>query len=113
MIVPTADGTPWAAPVNAPGNGGVELSPFHIVALTFQRARQLKAGARPRVESAAHRPTRLALLEVLSDTVSWSVSEAPPPVGDQPRTDNTPPPPDQPRRGEPTGARKAALALGV
>lgn len=111
MIVPTAGGTPWAAPVNAAGNG-VELSPFHIAALTFQRARQLKNGARPRVESASHRPTRLALLEVLSDRVSWTVSAAPPPPGEQPRTDATPPPADQPRRGEPTGAR-AAVLLGV
>ena len=110
MIVPTADGTPWAAPVKAEGEG-VKLNAFHIVALTFQRARQLQAGARPRVEYDSQRPTRLALLEVLSDAVSWSVAEAPPPVGDQPRTDNVVPPPDQPRRPA-TGPRKAALLLG-
>jgi len=41
--------------------------------MTFQRARQLKNGARPRVDSADHRPTRLALLEVLANTISWTV----------------------------------------
>jgi DNA-directed RNA polymerase subunit K/omega len=41
--------------------------------VAFQRARQLQAGARPRVESASHSPTRLALLEVLADTISWTV----------------------------------------
>jgi DNA-directed RNA polymerase subunit K/omega len=64
----------------APGNGtgnGLGLSPFHIAALAFQRARQLKNGARPRVDAAGHRPTRLALLEVLADTISWSVEEKP------------------------------------
>lgn len=107
MIVPMADGTPWAAPVNAAGEG-VQLSAFHIVALTFLRARQLQAGARPRVESESQRPTRVALYEVLSDAVSWSVSEAPPPVGEQPRTDNVPPPPDRP-----LPIRKAGLALRI
>ena len=109
MIVPTADGSPWAAPETAPGTGA-HLNNFHIVALTFLRARQLQAGARPRVESASQRPTRVALFEVLSDAVSWSVAEAPPPVGEQPRTDNVPPPPDHPRQT--SAARKSPL-LGL
>jgi DNA-directed RNA polymerase subunit K/omega len=54
------------------------LDPFHIVALCFQRARQLKAGARPRVEPGRHSLPRLAQLEVLADTVSWTVAEKPP-----------------------------------
>lgn len=53
---------------------GPQLSRFHIVALTFQRARQLQGGARPRVEAPGHKPPRLALLEVMADTVSWTVS---------------------------------------
>jgi len=111
MIVPTADGTPWAAPDAA--RNGVALNPFHIAALTFQRARQLKNGARPRVESDGHRPTRLALLEVLSDRISWSLSEAPPPAGPTGQS-ATPPVPvaDQPRRGETAKSRSAAL-LGL
>jgi DNA-directed RNA polymerase subunit K/omega len=105
VIVPMADGSPWEAPVSA---NAVRLNAFHIVALTFLRARQLHAGARPRVESASRRPTRVALYEVLSDAVSWTLSEAPPPVGEQPRTDDTPPPPDRPRHAP--GARKSPLS---
>jgi DNA-directed RNA polymerase omega subunit len=51
----------------------VSLSRFHLVALAFQRAKQLQAGARPRVDAAGHKPTRLALLEVMADTISWTV----------------------------------------
>jgi DNA-directed RNA polymerase omega subunit len=54
--------------------GGPLGNRFHVVALAFQRARQLKAGARPRVEAGNHKAVTLALLEVLADTVSWSVS---------------------------------------
>jgi DNA-directed RNA polymerase subunit K/omega len=48
------------------------LSGFHLVSVVFQRAKQLQAGARPRVDAGDHKPTRLALLEVLADTVSWT-----------------------------------------
>jgi len=48
---------------------------FHLLALVFQRTRQLKAGARPRIPAEDHKPTRLALLEVLADTVSWSLED--------------------------------------
>lgn len=70
---------PPAAPHTAPsalaGNSseGVPLSRFHVVALAFQRAKQLQNGARPRVDAAGHKPTRVALLEVLADTISWTV----------------------------------------
>jgi DNA-directed RNA polymerase omega subunit len=46
---------------------------FHLLSLAFQRAHQLNAGARPRVPRRDHKPTRLALLEVMADTVSWSL----------------------------------------
>jgi DNA-directed RNA polymerase subunit K/omega len=49
------------------------LSRFLIVALTFQRVRQLKAGARPRVEAPGRTPARLAFLEVTADTISWTI----------------------------------------
>ena len=48
------------------------LSGFHLVSVVFQRAKQLQAGARPRVEAGHHKSTRVALLEVLADTVSWT-----------------------------------------
>jgi DNA-directed RNA polymerase subunit K/omega len=76
-VLPVAVETPSPAPIES-ARHGLPLSPFHIVALTFQRARQLKSGARPRVEPRDHRPTRLALLEVLADTVSWTIAPAVP-----------------------------------
>jgi DNA-directed RNA polymerase subunit K/omega len=71
MSVSVASVTPPAASITSPRNG--VLSPFHVAALAFQRARQLQAGARPRVESATRSPTRLAVLEVQADTISWTV----------------------------------------
>lgn len=48
------------------------LGGFLLVSVVFERAKQLQKGARPRVEAADHKNTRVALLEVLADTVSWS-----------------------------------------
>jgi DNA-directed RNA polymerase omega subunit len=45
---------------------------FRLVILSFQRARQLQNGARPRVESGGHKPARIAMLEVLAGLISWS-----------------------------------------
>ena len=64
--------TPPDGTITGPRNG-LPMSPFHVAALAFQRARQLQAGARPRVESASRSPARLAVLEVLADAVSWTV----------------------------------------
>jgi DNA-directed RNA polymerase subunit K/omega len=50
------------------------LTGFHLVSVVFQRAKQLQNGARPRVDPGDHKPTRVALLEVLADTVSWSAA---------------------------------------
>lgn len=60
------------ARISLAGNGPI-LGGVHLATLVFQRAKQLKNGSRPRVAAGSHRPTRLALLEVLADTVSWSV----------------------------------------
>jgi DNA-directed RNA polymerase subunit K/omega len=46
---------------------------FHVAAIAFLRAKQLLAGARPRVDSRGHKLVTLALLEVLADTISWHV----------------------------------------
>lgn len=59
--------------VPSTGGGGPALSRFHVAALVFQRARQLNNGAPPRVDPAGHKPLHLALLEVLANTVSWTV----------------------------------------
>lgn len=42
---------------------------FYVATLMFQRARQLKGGARPRVDSRGHTVVRVALLEVLAGLV--------------------------------------------
>ena len=41
-------------------------------AIAFLRTKQLKEGARSRVENAGHKATYLAVLEVLANTISWS-----------------------------------------
>jgi len=45
--------------------------------VAFLRAKQLQCGARPHVEPERHKPTHIALLEVLADTISWSVEDPP------------------------------------
>lgn len=68
----------FSAPVSAAavqGAGDGILDKFHLAALTFQRARQLKNGARPRVDAGSHKFPRVALLEVMGGLVSWSVVE--------------------------------------
>lgn len=42
---------------------------FYIATLMFQRARQLRDGARPRVDARGHTVTRVAFLEVLAGLV--------------------------------------------
>ena len=56
------------------GSGSALQSRFHVVALVFQRVRQLKNGAPPRVDPGGHKPLQLALLEVLANTVRWTIS---------------------------------------
>ncbi len=48
---------------------------FHLAAVAFLRAKQLQAGARPRVPWQRQKPVTLALREILADTISWSVEE--------------------------------------
>lgn len=42
---------------------------FYLATVTFQRARQLKQGARPRVDARGHTFVRTALLEVMAGLV--------------------------------------------
>lgn len=63
----------------APSEGPLQ-NRFHLAAVAFLRAKQLQAGARPRVvPMGRQKPVTLALREVLADTISWSVEDA---VGD-------------------------------
>jgi hypothetical protein len=70
MTAPDAAGTTLRLP---PASDALPLGSLHIAALVFQRARQLKNGARPRVDASGHRPTRVALLEVMAERISWTV----------------------------------------
>jgi DNA-directed RNA polymerase omega subunit len=45
---------------------------FLLVAIAFRRSKQIANGAVARVERNGHKPTFIAILEVLADTISWS-----------------------------------------
>lgn len=64
---------PGLTPAASSVDGDLIPGRFHMATLVFQRARQLKSGARPRVEAAGHPLARLAELEVSANTVSWSL----------------------------------------
>ena len=55
---------------------------FLLSAIAFQRAKQLQGGASARVERGLHKPTYVAVLEVLANRISWSRTEVPAPVED-------------------------------
>ena len=50
-------------------------SKFRFIVVAAQRAKQLQNGAKPRVEIKSRKPTRVAMHEVLANSVSWEVSE--------------------------------------
>jgi DNA-directed RNA polymerase omega subunit len=57
-------------------------SKFRFITVASQRAKQLQAGAKPRVETRSRKPTRVAVEETLAETISWEVlDEAPKPEG--------------------------------
>ena len=50
-------------------------SKFRFITVAAQRAKQLQAGAKPRVETRSRKPTRIAVEEALAETISWEVRE--------------------------------------
>jgi DNA-directed RNA polymerase subunit omega len=48
-------------------------SKFRFITVAAQRAKQLQAGAKPRVETRSRKPTRIAVEETLAEAVSWEV----------------------------------------
>jgi DNA-directed RNA polymerase subunit omega len=50
-------------------------SKFRFITVAAQRAKQVQQGAKPRVETRSRKPTRVAMEEVLAQTVSWEVKE--------------------------------------
>jgi len=74
----TTPGSPGAATAVAKTAGAATLeNRFLLSSVAFLRAKQLQCGARPHVEPERHKPTHIALLEVLADTISWSVEDPP------------------------------------
>jgi DNA-directed RNA polymerase subunit omega len=59
-------------------------SKFRFITVAAQRAKQLQNGAKPRVETRSHKPTRIAMHEVMAGAVSWEFTneetEAVPPA---------------------------------
>jgi DNA-directed RNA polymerase omega subunit len=53
-------------------------SKFRFITVAAQRAKQLQNGAKPRVDVRTRKPTRVAMQEVLHNTVSWDVEDVVP-----------------------------------
>jgi len=64
----------------------LSIGVFQLVRLAALRAKQLQAGARPRVETMGHTVLRVALLEVEAGMVSWNVADPPPTASAPPRS---------------------------
>jgi DNA-directed RNA polymerase omega subunit len=59
-------------------------SKFRFITVAAQRAKQLQAGAKPRVDTRSRKPTRIAIEETIAETISWEIREDLPPVGEGP-----------------------------
>jgi DNA-directed RNA polymerase subunit omega len=55
-------------------------SKFRFITVAAQRAKQLQAGAKPRVDTRSRKPTRIAVEETIAETISWEVREEPEPA---------------------------------
>jgi DNA-directed RNA polymerase omega subunit len=53
-------------------------SKFRFITFASLRAKQLQAGAKPRVDARSRKPTRVAMQEVLANAVSWELGEEKP-----------------------------------
>jgi len=63
-------------------------SKFRFITVAAQRAKQLQAGAKPRVEPKSRKATRVAMEEVLAGAISWELLE-------EGRTIDDPPPAEE------------------
>jgi len=50
-------------------------SKFRFITVAAQRAKQLQAGAKPRVEARSRKPTGVAMEEVLAGAISWELRD--------------------------------------
>jgi DNA-directed RNA polymerase subunit omega len=61
-------------------------SKFRFITVAAQRAKQVQNGAKPRVDAKSRKATRVAIEEVLANSISWEMREEVKP---------TPPPEEQ------------------
>jgi DNA-directed RNA polymerase omega subunit len=61
-------------PTQVPLNKDMD-SKFRFITVAAQRAKQLQAGAKPRVEAKSRKPTRIAMSEVVAGAVSWELKD--------------------------------------
>ena len=59
-------------------------SKFRFITVAAQRAKQLQAGAKPRVDTRSLKPTRIAVEETIAETISWEVREEPAAAAEEP-----------------------------
>jgi DNA-directed RNA polymerase subunit omega len=57
-------------------------SKFRFITVAAQRAKQLQAGAKPRVDTRSRKPTRIAVEETIAETISWEIREEPVPAAE-------------------------------
>lgn len=69
---------PQVPPISQPPVAD-DQNKFRLVVLAVKRARQLHAGARPRVEAGNHKILAVAVLEVGAGLVSWDMTPLPVP----------------------------------
>ena len=58
-------------------------SKFRFITVAAQRAKQLQAGAKPRVDTRSRKPTRIAVEETIAETISWEIREEPVPGAEE------------------------------
>jgi DNA-directed RNA polymerase omega subunit len=67
----TKDDRPWITEID---------SKYRLVLLAAKRSKQIQKGARPRLQSSAKKPTRVALEEVQRGLVSYQTITKEPPA---------------------------------
>jgi DNA-directed RNA polymerase omega subunit len=57
-------------------------SKFRFITVAAQRAKQLQAGAKPRIDIRSRKATRIAMHEVVAGAVSWEFGGPEAPAGE-------------------------------
>jgi DNA-directed RNA polymerase subunit K/omega len=68
-----ADALAGPVPVTNASSAGFHDNRFLLVVVAFQRAAQLRGGARPHLEARGHKSCTMAIAEVMAGTVAYSV----------------------------------------